>query len=347
MIRIPYGISNFETLVTDNYHYVDRTSYIEKLEKTGERYIFLVRPRRFGKSLFISTLQYYYGIEHKAKFKDLFGKYYIGQNPTPLANSYLVLKLSFAGILTDTPETTYRDFLENVKFGVQSLMAKHQQWFNRAIWRSIDDLKSPFAVIQYLLKTIEALKIDAKLYVVIDEYDHFANELLAFDFANFKNIISRNGFVRKFYETLKEGTLDGTIDRIFITGVTPITMDSLTSGFNIATKLTTDVRLNEMFGFTETEVVEILKGIEIPPKEIPSILAELAFWYNGYLFNKKGKEKIYNPDMVLYFAREYIINKSFPDNMLDTNIASDYRKVRNLFKLDNKESENIDIIKNC
>ncbi|MEM1121621.1 MAG: AAA family ATPase, partial [Bacteroidota bacterium] len=136
-----------------------------------------------------------------------------------------------------------------------------------------------------------------------------------------------------------------TVSKIFMTGVTPITLDSLTSGFNIATKLTTDVRLNEMFGFTQAEVLDILENINVPLDEIPSILTEMTHWYNGYLFNRKAKEKIYNPDMVLYFAKEYLINQSFPDELLDTNIASDYRKVRNLFKLDNQEAANITIIK--
>ena len=345
MIRIPYGTSNFERLVTDNYHYVDRTSYIELLENLGERHVFMVRPRRFGKSLFISTLQYYYSIEHKAKFKELFGPYYIGQHPTPLANSYLVIQLSFSAIDTKTPETTYRDFLNNVKYGVRRMMSAHQDLFKKPVRDKVFDLNSPAEIIQHLFDTMDEYDINEKIYILIDEYDHFANELLAFDFANFKNIVSKNGFVRKFYEMLKEGTLQGRIDRIFITGVTPITLDSLTSGFNIASKLTTAAELNEMFGFTEAEVLDILEGIEIPEADRAPMLKELAFWYNGYLFNWEGKERVYNPDMVLYFAKKYIAAKKFPNKLLDTNIASDYRKVRNLFKLDSKEGENIAIIK--
>ena len=306
MIRIPYGISNFETLVSENYHYVDRTPYISKLEALGERYLFLVRPRRFGKSLFVSTLHYYYGLEHKDKFQQLFGKYYIGQYPTPSANSYLVLSLSFSSIHTDTAETTYRDFLRNIQFGVQTLMSKFPEWFDLTSISQVAELDSPSSVIQHLIKVIKTKDIPAKLYILIDEYDHFANELLAFDFSNFKNIVSKNGYVRKFYEALKEGTHLGIIDRMFITGVTPITLDSLTSGFNISAKLTTDIRFNELFGFTEEEVVAVLKGINLTESAIPATMQELTFWYNGYLFNKRAKSRIYNPDMIFYLSLIHI-----------------------------------------
>jgi len=344
MISIPYGISNYEKLINDGCYYVDRTNYIALLEKLGEPYLFLVRPRRFGKSLFVSTLQHYYGIEYKDKFQQLFGKYYIGQHPTPLANSYLVLSLSFTGIHTDTPELTLAGFLRNVKSGVQALMSNYSALFTEEDWEAVSNQQMPSDVISFLLLTIKKRRITHKIYVLIDEYDHFANELLAFDFSNFKNIVSKNGFVRKFYEILKEGTHSGIIDRMFITGVTPITLDSLTSGFNIASKLTTDVRFNELFGFTKEEVIAVVNGIGMPAEETPFALQELAFWYNGYLFNIDASERIYNPDMILYFAKEYLANNKYPKDLLDTNIASDYRKIRNLFKINDKEAENLHLI---
>ena len=346
MIRIPYGISNYEKLINDGCHYVDRTHYIALLEKLGESYLFLVRPRRFGKSLFLSTLQYYYGLEHKDKFQQLFGKYYIGQNPTPSANSYLVLSISFSSIHTDTAELTLDGFVRNVKSGVQALIAKHPNLFTTEDWEKAGHQRMPSDVISFLLTTIKKKNITHKLYVLIDEYDHFANEFLAFDFSNFKNIVSKNGYVRKFYEILKEGTHSGIIDQMFIMGVTPITLDSLTSGFNIASKLTTDIRFNELFGFTEEEVVEILKGINLPESDIPATMKELAFWYNGYLFNEDAERRIYNPDMVLFFAKEYLSHNKYPKDLLDTNIASDYRKIRNLFKINDTEAENLDLIQN-
>jgi len=195
MIRIPYGVSNFGKLINDGCYYVDRTHYIALLETLGEPYLFLVRPRRFGKSLFVSSLEHYYGLQHKDKFQQLFGKYHIGRHPTPLANSYLVLSLSFTSVDTGNTKTTYRDFLRNVQFGVRALMSNFSEWFDAASVRQIAQLDSPTAVIQHLLQAIKAKGEPAKLYVLIDEYDHFANELLAFDFSNFKNIVSRNGFV--------------------------------------------------------------------------------------------------------------------------------------------------------
>ena len=208
-------------------------------------------------------MHYYYGLEHKDKFQQLFGKYYIGQHPTPSANSYLVLSLSFSSIHTDTAELTLAGFVRNVKFGVQALMANHPTLFAKEDWEAAGRQQMPSDLISFLLTTIKKKNIAHKLYVLIDEYDHFANELLAFVFSNFKNIVSKNGYVRKFYEALKEGTHLGIIDRMFITGVTPITLDSLTSGFNISAKLTTDIRFNELFGFTEEEVIAVLKGLSL------------------------------------------------------------------------------------
>jgi len=152
MIRIPYGLSNFSAFAKEGYHYVDRTNYIEVLEKLGEKYIFIVRPRRFGKSLFISTLHHYYDLVYQEQFKDIFGKYYIGQHPTPLANSYLVLRLSFAGIHTDSPDLTLRGFLGNVKYGVRNLMYNYRQWFSETDIAGIEPLTMPSEVILYVLK---------------------------------------------------------------------------------------------------------------------------------------------------------------------------------------------------
>lgn len=335
-IRLPYGISNFKKLVTENYYYVDRTSYIEKLEYANEPYIFFLRPRRFGKSLFISMLWHYYGLEFSDQFSQLFGKYYIGKNPTPKANSYAVLYFEFSSIDTRSKETTFEGFLSNVRWGVEDFLDRYTE-FDAAKKEQILSHSLPNEILKHLFQAFR--KQNQSIYVLIDEYDHFANEILAFNFDHFSEFVSRNSFVRKFYEAIKEATGRGIVDRLFVTGVTPITLDSLTSGFNIATNFSTHYYFHEMMGFTETEVKTFLQQVthKDNTKQQPHVLANLKKWYNGYLFSSRANTRLYNPDMVLYFLKEYAYNNYYPDNLIDINIASDYGKIRNLFNLGTKE----------
>ncbi|MEM6697625.1 MAG: AAA family ATPase, partial [Bacteroidota bacterium] len=309
MIKLPYGISNFETLAKDDFYFVDRTSYIEQLEQFGSRYLFFLRPRRFGKSLFISMLEHYFGIQHKEKFEQIFGQYYIGQKTTELANQFLILKFDFSQIDTATFESTYRGFLNNVKHGILSFIGSYGQYFSKQDEEEVRSGKTPEGVLQSLLRIFNLNREGKKIYLLIDEYDHFANEILSFRFQDFIKMVGQNGFVRKFYEAIKVGTHSGAIDRLFVTGVSPITLDSLTSGFNIATNISTYEEFNAMIGFKEEEVQDILRGIEVPDNQLVDILDLMRNWYNGYLFSKRGAEKVYNSDMVLYFGLEYNRNQ--------------------------------------
>ena len=337
MLRLPYGTSNFELLVKQGYLYVDRTPYIEQLEKLNEKYLFFLRPRRFGKSLWVSVLQHYYGLEHKAQFETLFGKYYIGQQTTPLVNSYLGLKFDFSGIDTDSREKTYRGFSFKVQKGIQQFLNDYSAWFSPEIREAILGRPAPEIMIDDLF-TYTQQTGTPKLYVIIDEYDHFTNELFSFRLTEFQEIVSENGYVRKFYEVIKTATQEGVVDRFFATGVAPVTLDSLTSGFNIGTNISIEPEFNEMMGFTEVEVKDILKGIGIQSSEMVGMMAEIRKWYNGYLFEAEGKERMYNSDMVLYFAKEYQKRQKYPKSLLDTNISSDYGKIGRLFRLGGEES---------
>jgi len=156
---------------------------------------------------------------------------------------------------------------------------------------------------------------------------------LAFNFEHFAEFVSRNGFVRKFYEAIKEGTATGIVDRLFVTGVTPITLDSLTSGFNISTNLSTHKYFHQMMGFTGEEVKTLLKKVTFNQNETRNVLKNLKKWYDGYLFAEGTETRLYNPDMVLYFLKEFAYENTYPRNLIDTNIASDYGKVRRLFRL--------------
>ena len=341
MIRIPYGISNFEVMVEEGYLYIDRTQYIERLEQSSLRYLFFLRPRRFGKSLWISTLEHYYGLQYKEKFNTLFGKYYIGQHPTKSVNKYLILKFDFSQMDTGSYEKTYTSFLNNVKDSAIDFLREYPQFFTEEEVTNITPIEFPAEVFRYVHRLARFKAKGHKVYLLIDEYDHFANELLSFHFEEFTKIVGQNGFVRKFYEAIKVGTHSGVIDRIFVTGISPLTLDSFTSGFNISSNVSSRKQYSELLGFTEEEVREILIQIDIPSEELDATLATLRKWYNGYRFNKEMKNRMYNPDMVLYFANAYVENGSYPETLLDPNIASDYTKIRRLFKIKGKESEHL------
>jgi hypothetical protein len=326
-IKLPYGVSNFNILTRDGYYYIDKTRYIEQLEENPERYIFFLRPRRFGKSLLVSQLRHYYGLEHKDQFENLFGNYYIGKNPTPNANKYHVLHFEFSRIDTTNKDNTFQGFLENVKDGITDFITQYGQ-ISDSEQKNILSSKSPNTMLMRFFRAYRK----ARIYVIIDEYDHFANEILAFNFKGFQTFVSRNGFVRKFYETIKTATGDGIVEYFFGTGVTPITLDSMTSGFNIAKNFSSKPYLNEMLGFTEKEVEQLI-DLTLPGKNNAELLQNIRRLYNGYLFSHHASERIYNPDMVLYYLNEYQSNNFPPDELIDTNIASDYGKIKKLFAL--------------
>jgi len=334
-IKLPYGISNFDNLITQGYHYVDKTDYIEKLENIPDRYIFYLRPRKFGKSLFVSLLQYYYGLEHEDKFNKLFKHLYIGQNPTPLANTYLVIKFEFTQIDTTSNESTLNGFLKKVRDSISEFCSTYSQFFTAKEQAEINKMTYPAFLMSSLILLVKQKAPDHKLYVIIDEYDHFANQLIAFQLDEFKKVVGAEGFVRKFYEAIKEGTTKGVVDRFFSTGITPITLDSMTSGFNISTNLSLDLRFIEILGFTESKVEELFR-LAIPQhsEKIGTLLPLMKSWYDGYKFHFQASNLLFNPNMALYFLKHYQAFKQLPTNMLDINISSDYSKVRRLLSVE-------------
>ncbi|MFN0204466.1 MAG: AAA family ATPase, partial [Bacteroidia bacterium] len=345
MRKLPYGISNFAELPKGNYFFADKTPFLHKLEDLGEKYIFFMRPRRFGKSLWISILQYYYGVQYKERFHDLFGEYYIGKNPTVNANKYLVLRFDFSGIDTSTEEKTYKGFLSNLVSGANSFFVDYPTYFTEEERKYIFHQSSPESLMKRLFDTLKTKNDRKPIYLLIDEYDHFANELLALNLAHFRDIVGKNGWVRKFYETIKTATGEGIVERMFVTGVSPATLDSMTSGFNIASNLTREAFFHEMFGFNEKEVVDLLENIGVPASEMPFVQGQMKVWYDGFKVAKEATEHIYNPDMVLYFGKAYALNKGFPTKMLDDNIATDYGKIRAIFKIDNQENSRVQVLK--
>ena len=326
MKKLPYGISDYERLQENNYYYVDKSKYIEKLENISEPYIMFLRPRKFGKTLFTSMLENYYDVKKKEKFEKLFAEIYIGKNPTELKNKYHILKFNFSGIDTSDNKSTIKGFKREVASSIKLFVEKYELDF---FVNNEDEAEN---ILDNLFKAFQIQKNSEKIYVIIDEYDHFANELLGFNTNQFKNLVSKNGKVRKWYEILKKGT-ESVVDRIFITGVAPITLDSLTSGFNISSDKTRDTNLNEMMGFTKEEVLKLMENQNISKENQENILPIMKENYDGYMFSIYGKEKIYNSNMCLYFLKEYVQYERIPEQLIDVNIASDYTKLGKMLDL--------------
>jgi len=344
-VKIPYGISNFKKLRTEGFIYTDKTRAIEILEKSGAEYVFFIRPRRFGKSLFLSMLQHYYDIDESHNFDKFFKDLYIGKNPTPFKNSYLVMQLDFSGLNTDTKEALQKSFIDSVRTELIGFLKKYEKQLKTA-YETLDQLRKTEDIRSMLGLVFNQVKsANQKLYLIIDEYDHFANDIIAMgDNEFYKDIIRATGFVRDFYETIKIGTKT-VVDRMFITGISPVMMDDLTSGFNIAQNLTLKKELNDMMGCTEQEVKCMLERLDIKLKSpenqrelsIDEVLEILKKNYNGYLFNEEAKERIYNPSMLLYFLNE-AVHSRFPRTLIDDNIKTDYGRLNRLaFNPKNKQ----------
>lgn len=331
--RLPYGISNYKTIALENYIYVDKTPYIEKLENYHSPFIFFLRPRRFGKSLFLSMLQNYYDIYETQKFNILFKDTYIGENQTKGKNSYYILNFDFTGVSTNKDELE-QSFCNITKSAFDLFQDRYELKFNYLKEGNPANIFEDF-----LTKLITKLD-DKPIYVIIDEYDHFANELLSFQFDLFKQSVSKTGFVRKWYEVLKKATKTN-VKRIFATGVSPITLDSLTSGFNIADNITRVHKFHEMMGFNQDDVKHIIentKDFEINDVEMHKLMDILKKNYNGYRFTENAKTKLFNSDMILYYLKTYVENQEGPSDLIDENITSDYGKLGKMFELRDRKS---------
>ncbi len=331
-MKIPYGLSNFKKVITEGFVYVDKTAYIAALEADGQ-YHFLLRPRRFGKSLFISALEYYYDVKHQADFDAIFSQLHIGQHPTPTRSSYQVLFMEFSGIATDSAESVYRAFTHKVDLALQRTLERYH--YPPEAIASVAQSLSPYEKMESFFKAAEGQKV----FLLIDEYDHFANSILAENMPLFKAIVGKGGFVRSFYETIKAATQRGTVDRLFITGVTPIMLDSLTSGFNIGKNLSLQEDFNAAVGFTKDEVASLLQPLAVDCHLDAAVLLEdVTRWYNGYRFHADAPETVYNANMVLYFLDNFDTKRcAYPKKMLDANIASDYGKLMGLFGIGDRE----------
>ena len=332
-MKIPYGESNFKKIITQGFLYIDKTKYIEILEQSGS-YNILLRPRRFGKSLILSTIRYYYDIHCKDEFEGLFGNLAVGGNPTPLRNSYRILAFDFSGIETSSQESVRQGFSRRVETALKTFLRRYG--YGLETERIIEEQSSPAGKIDYFFNLIE----EEKIYLLIDEYDHFANAILGDSLELFTEIVGKGSFVRAFYEVIKTATGRGIVDRLLITGVTSITLDSMTSGFNIGDNITHHRDFNQALGFTPQETEEMIRPfVDTCGLDGQKVMRMLGNWYNGYRFSSRADEKVFNPDMVLYFIKNFDMEFCrYPEQMLDSNIASDYGKIMRLFGIGDRES---------
>ncbi len=336
--KLPYGQSDFHQIRLENKAYVDKTDYLRVLENYSEPFLFFLRPRRFGKSLWLSVMDYYYAKDHASIFETLFSGLAIQKNPTALRHQFYVLQFDCSGVDT---QGTNEDLLESFKIKVQKHLKEFVDRYHLPF--NVPNRGKPADILSGFFGELKPHLKDHKIYFLIDEYDHFTNELLSFDPSRFKDIVTGTGFVRKFYEVIKEATKDSTVSRFFATGVSPVTLDSLTSGFNIAANKSRHELLNEMMGFTEDEVVNLVRLVD-SSVDIDKLYPKLRAYYNGYLFSEQAEKRVFNSDMLLYYLSELELTGKEPRNLIDDNIASDYGKIAKLTQLGNRE-ENIRGIK--
>lgn len=340
--KIPYGIADFKLIQDENYYYVDKTRYLPLLEDAG-RYNFFIRPRRFGKTLFLGVLECYYDVARKDEFDALFGDTYIGSHPTREKNSYLVLKFNFSQV-SSHPDEVKASFHEHVVTRLYFFGKKYVEFLDDDYFEMVAKTTSAHGKLEFMLAYAGFKGLP--VYVLVDEYDNFANTILTTaGEASYHELTHGAGFFRFFFNILKGATSDpgSGLRRLFITGVSPVTMDNVTSGFNIGRNISLDPRLNELLGLTDQEVVHLLEYYRVngmPVPDIQELLTLLQEWYDNYCFSNRATARIFNTDMVLYFVNNLLDQGEYPDNMIDQNVMVDYGKLRHLITLDRRLNGN-------
>jgi hypothetical protein len=343
-MNLPYGISNFAEIRRGRYFYADKTAFIPVLEdpRKGRRYLSFLRPRRFGKSTLLSMLEHYYDILQAPHFDELFGGLAIARDPTPDRGRFAVLRLEFTGLSTEGGLAELRaGFHARLHNAIHGFLRRYRDLLPEVV-AAFEAGLSTGAPASLMERFLGAMRQGPHpLYVLVDEYDNFANDIIGRgqDQA-YHDIILAGGFVREFYKTLKEGTATGVVGRIFMTGVSPIMLNDLTSGFNILNHISQDEDCHALCGLTAGDVGELLDGVLASGGFALSrdeLLGDLKRYYNGYLFTPRAAERLYNPDMVLYFMKGLTPPAQYPMELLDANARTDYKRLDSLlFTADRK-----------
>lgn len=332
--RIPYGVSDFVDIIKRNQYYVDKTMYIPKLEEEADS-LFFIRPRRFGKSLLLSMMCAYYDINQSDRFEELFGKLWIGSHPTPYRGKFQVLFLDFSKIGGDIKDLK-ENFNNYCNIRLDNFIERYKRAYRPEI---VEKIKSASTVVDKLnMIDTEAKDANMQLYLIIDEYDNFTNVVLNEHGEKvYWALTHAKGFYREIFKMFK-----GMFTRIFMTGVSPVTLDDLTSGFNIGWHISAKPAFNQMLGFSTEDVREMFEyfksaGKVRPDCDVESVIAEMKPWYDNYCFSEdalRTQSRVFNCDMVLYYLRNYMETGESPRQMIDPNTKTDYNKMKKLLQLD-------------
>ncbi len=343
--RIPYGVSNFIDIIERNQYYVDKTMYIPKLEDEADA-LFFIRPRRFGKSLFISMLRAYYDIKRKDQFDKLFGNLWIGSHPTETQGKYQVLFLDFSKIGGKT-EQLEENFNAYCNECIDSFIDTYQEFYPERVVENV--LKAETAARKLNAIGIAAEKLNLPLFLIVDEYDNFTNVVLNEQGEEVYTALTHaSGFYREIFKVFK-----GMFSKIFMTGVSPVTLDDLTSGFNIGWHISTKLAFNQMLGFSTEDVRELFtyykeNGEIRPNSDVEAIINEMKPWYDNYCFSDSAlrtQSKVFNSDMVFYYLRNYRETGEGPKQMMDPNTRTDYSKMKKLLQLDKLDGDRKGILR--
>ena len=334
---IPYGVSSFEEVIKENMYYVDKTKYIPMLEQQPKN-LFFIRPRRFGKSLFINMLIAYYDVEQNDRFNELFGDLWIGSHPTPNQGRFQVMTLDFSRVTGDI-EHIEEKFDEYLSMMMTEFAQKYEKYYYPGFAADVDNgRRSGDGMINFINE--KAQKHGCPIYLIIDEYDNFTNIILNEKGESVYHAITHaSGFYRDLFKKFK-----GMCNRIFLTGVSPVTLDDLTSGFNIGWHLSTNPKFNAMLGFTQDDVRTMFRYYQEVgwlEGDIEEMIGEMKPWYDNYCFAKTliGKEHVFNSDMVLYYLSRRVDTGQSPEEMIDPNTRTDYNKMKKLIQLDKLDGD--------
>ena len=339
-MRFPYGIADFAAIIGEGYFYVDRTDRIPLVEAAGKQLLFL-RPRRFGKSLWLSTLENYYDLARADDFARLFGGLKIGQNPTPLRHRYFVMRWDFSAVDPGGDLNALRRSLFNhVNVRIKDAIARYGAWLDGRVEVNPDD---GLASLQSLLSAVS--RTPHKLYLLVDEYDNFANEVMISplrDAGRYEELVEGEGIIKTLFKVIKSGASGGGIDRVFLTGVSPVVLSDITSGYNVAKDITHLDEYYDLCGFTAEELAEALVGVlaarSLPADQAPGILEMLRYFYNGYRFGEGDNPLLYNPTLALYFLDYFSRYGRYPRQMLDENLAMDRNRIQYVARLPHGET---------
>ncbi len=328
-MKFPYGIADFEKIVTGDYFYCDRTDRIPLIEDAGQ-YLLFIRPRRFGKSLLLSMLSNYYDVAKKDEFESLFGNLKIGKNPTPHRNRFFILEWDFSCIdAMGSAEDIRRALHDDINACIKDFLRYYRDHLKEEV--EID----PDNAISSIRSLISAVRMTPyPIYLLIDEYDNFANEVMMGgrddEAGIYEDLVYKEGPLKTLFKAIKSSTKKSVFDRIFITGVSPVVMSDITSGYNIAENIYIDPEFNDLCGFTEADVKEGLK-LAVAKRGKPEdadAFALMRTYYNGYTFSRESEKQVFNPTLAIYFMKRFFKTGKYPLKMLDANLAADDAKLR-------------------